>query len=96
MEKQLEQLNETMRDILQVLANLYVAVRCSQDKEMTERWAYEELVGDCLEGSIVQVCSKCARFDPEKYQCSLDHATFDKNGMVDRYRCPMFNPDPEK
>ena len=96
MEQKLEQLNETLRDIVQVLANIYIALRCPcrQEERVSEREALEELCGDSLLGSSIQVCAKCSHFGPESRMCDVDGAVMGQSCDAEKMHCPLFNPNP--
>ena len=98
MEEKLEQLNETLRDMVQVLGNIYIALRCPcrRGEHVSERDALQEICGELLLGSRVQVCAKCSHFDPGSSKCDVDDSTMTDSRDAERLRCPLFNPDPEK
>ena len=91
---ELEQLNETLRDILKVLVGIYVSLEKKRDKKLDE----EDILFpyfDELQGSHVQVCAKCTHFDPGTKKCNMDDSRFEMD-CEHRFRCPMFNRDPER
>ena len=91
---ELEKLNETMRDILKVLIGIYVSLEKKRDGNLDEEDVLFPFFEE-LQGSSVQVCAKCIRFHPETKVCDRDDSHFEQN-CEHQFRCPMFNPDPER
>jgi len=91
---ELEKLNETLRDILKVLIGIYVSLERKRDEKLDEEDVLFPFF-DELQGSSVQVCAKCIRFDPKTKVCDRDGSYFEQN-CENRFHCPMFNHDPER
>ena len=94
MEDKLEQLNETMQDILKVLVGILVSLEKKRDEKLSE----EDILFPYLEelqGSRIQVCAICAHFDPKTKVCERDDSRFEQD-CEHLFHCPMFNRSPER